>query len=71
MNVNRTQGLETLLVQVEGKPAAMVALARLMGKRESVLYPFDRPLETTPGQPLTICGRHDRGALRIWVDRAR
>lgn len=37
----------------------------------SVFYPFDRPLETTPGQPVTICGRHDRGALRLWVDRAR
>ena len=32
-----------------------------------VLYPFDRPLDTRPGQQVTVGGRHDRSSLRIWV----
>lgn len=32
-----------------------------------VFYPFEQPLETTAGQQVTISGRHDRRALRIWT----
>lgn len=36
-----------------------------------VFHPFHRPLEMTPGQQVKICGRHDRGGLRIWADHLR
>lgn len=34
----------------------------------AVFYPFDQPLDTTPGQTVKICGRQDRRAVRIWVN---
>jgi hypothetical protein len=33
-----------------------------------MFHPFHRPLEMTQGQQVTICGRHDRGRLRIWAN---
>lgn len=32
-----------------------------------VLHPFERPLDATPGQQVTVRARHDRSGLRIWV----
>ena len=34
----------------------------------AVFYPFDQPLDTTPGQTVKICGRQDRRAVRIWAE---
>jgi hypothetical protein len=34
-----------------------------------VFYPFECPLATVAGQRLRICGRHDRGALRVWAEQ--
>lgn len=33
-----------------------------------IFHPFDRPLETTPGQQVTICGRHNRDGIRVWAE---
>jgi hypothetical protein len=34
----------------------------------AVFYPFEREIQTTPGQRVTIHARHDRGGLRIWAN---
>ena len=34
----------------------------------AVFHPFEEPLSATPGQEITVRARHDRGALRVWVD---
>jgi predicted O-methyltransferase YrrM len=33
---------------------------------EAVFYPLGRPIGTAPGDMFTVCGSHDRQALRIW-----
>jgi hypothetical protein len=35
-----------------------------------VFYPFERAFETRPGERVTIQARHDRGGLRVWMERA-
>jgi type III protein arginine methyltransferase len=34
----------------------------------AVFYPFRRPIETTPGDTVTVCGAHDRVSLCIWAE---
>jgi hypothetical protein len=31
-----------------------------------VLYPLSQPIDMASGSTLTICGAHDRVALRVW-----
>lgn len=31
-----------------------------------LFYPFARPIDTAPGEFLTVSGAHDRVSLRVW-----